>query len=172
MSVAANIILFQVGWFACVLGAARGSPWIGLLAVALIAAWHLSRARAPVRELILLGIAAGLGLIFDSALVRLGLVEFSSGVVVAGFAPAWMIALWMLFATTLNVSLRWLRQRPAVTAVLGCVGGALAYYSGARLGALTLTPARTTWAMIGIGWGLLTPTLFYAARRCDGFAPL
>jgi hypothetical protein len=170
MSIAANIILFQIGWFACVLGAAHGVPWVGPVAMAAITLWHLSRARYLRRELLLLAGAAVAGLIFDSALMRLGLVRFSAGAAVAGLAPLWMIALWILFATTLNVSLRWLHGRPAIAVALGLVGGALAYYSGARLGALVLTPVNKALPVIALGWAASTPLLLVVARRFDGFA--
>jgi Protein of unknown function (DUF2878) len=170
LNIAVNFVLFQIGWFACVLGAAHDRPWIGVLSVALIAAWHLARARFPAREAILLTLAAACGVVFDSTLSQLGIAHFTSGVVVAGLAPLWMIALWILFATTLNVSLRWLHSRLAMAAALGFVGGALAYYSGVRLGAMTLTPPGTALAIVALGWSLLTPLLLAAARRYDGFA--
>jgi hypothetical protein len=37
-----NFIAFQVCWFACVLGAAKGMEWIGPLSVALFLAWSLT----------------------------------------------------------------------------------------------------------------------------------
>ncbi|MFZ0468432.1 MAG: DUF2878 family protein, partial [Thiogranum sp.] len=47
----ANALAFQLGWFACVLGGANQLPWAGTLVAVLIAAWHLSRAQRPGREL-------------------------------------------------------------------------------------------------------------------------
>ena len=40
-----NFLLFQIAWFACVLGAANNLPWVGPLVVGLIVIYHL-RARA------------------------------------------------------------------------------------------------------------------------------
>jgi hypothetical protein len=170
MQIAVNVIAFQIGWFACVLGAAHGVPWIGAAAAAAIAAWHVSCAHRIWREIALLALAAAVGLVFDSALIQLGLIHFNAGVIVEGIAPYWMLALWIAFATTLNVSLRALHRRPLISSVLGGVGGALAYYSGARLGAMEiLSPARTL-LVVALGWALLTPTLLAVARRYDGFA--
>ena len=42
--------------------------------------------------------------VFDTLLVWLGWFTYSSGTLIAGTAPHWMVALWMLFATTLNLS--------------------------------------------------------------------
>jgi len=170
MSIAVNIVLYQIGWFACVLGAARGAPWLGPLLAAAIVTWHLAGARFKSRELTLLACAALLGVILDSALMRLGLLHFSSGVVIAGVSPAWMIALWVLFATTLNISLRWLHWRWAAASVLGLVGGPLAYYAGARLGAITLIPTTRALCAVALVWAAVTPLLALAARSRDGFA--
>ena len=162
MGVAANLVLYQIGWFACVLGAAHGAPWLGPLIVAAIATWHLAHARHKARELTLLTCAALLGLILDSALLRLGLLRFSSGVVVAGFSPGWMIALWVLFATTLNISLRWLYRQPALAAALGIAlasyavgawwGMGASWFKAANAGAVTAYVATGVLITIGFEW--------------------
>jgi hypothetical protein len=170
MNVVRNVILFQAGWFACVLGAAYGVPWTGALVAVAVAAWHVAGARRPMRELLLVVAVAIVGAAFETALVQAGLVRFDAGVLMDGIAPYWMVALWALFATTLNVSLRALRERPAVASLLGGVGGPLAYYGGVRLGALDLVAVGAALTAIAIGWALLTPALLAAARRLDGYA--
>jgi hypothetical protein len=170
MTLIANIALFQAGWIACVLGAAHGLPWIGASAAALIVAWHTLRAAHPARELALVGVAAALGALLETVLLQSGFVHFPHGGPFEGFVPYWMVALWALFATTLNVSLRWLRAHPALGAWLGGIGGPLAYYAGARLGAIELAAAGPAFGAIAIGWAVLTPLLFACARRLDGHA--
>lgn len=169
MTLVANIVVFQAGWFACVLGAAHGLPWIGAIAAATIVAWHALRAAHPGRELALVGVAAALGALFEAVLLQSGFVHFPQGGLVEGLAPLWMVALWALFVTTLNVSLRWLRAHPALGAALGGIGGPVAYYAGARLGAIELVAAASL-AAIAIGWALITPLLLACARRLDGYA--
>jgi hypothetical protein len=170
MTQVANVALFQAGWFACVLGASHGLPWIGAIAAALIVGWHTLRAAHPARELALVGIAVALGTLFDTVLLQSRVVHFAVGALVDGVAPYWMVALWALFATTLNVSLRRLRTHPVLGALLGGIGGPLAYYAGARLGALEFAAAGAALASIAIGWAVLAPVLFAAARRLDGYA--
>jgi hypothetical protein len=166
----ANFILFQVGWFACVLGGAHGTPWLGAGVALAIVAWHVGRAVRPRDEGILLLIAAGVGGAADTALVATGWVQYASGTLVAGTAPYWLVAMWMLFATTLNVSLRWLRRFPLAAVALGAIGGPLAYWAGARLGAMQfLVPVAATVALAA-GWAVLTPLLVGLARRFDGYA--
>jgi hypothetical protein len=171
MPIVANFVAFQLGWFACVLGAAHGSPWVGSLAVLAIVAWHLRHAPRPRSELALVLIAAVIGAAWESALAALGWVRFPNGALIEGAAPHWMIALWMLFATTLNVSLAWLKRNLAFAAVIGAVGGPLAYLGGAKLGALVLVEQGPALAALALGWAALTPLLLFIARRYDGFAP-
>jgi len=171
MTLLANVLLFQAGWFACVLGAARGLPWLGLVALTVIVGRHLARAARPARELALVAAAAILGALFETLLVRLALVRFDSGMLFEATAPYWMVALWAIFATTLNVSLRRLRTHLGLAALLGAVGGPLAYHAGAMLGAIEFTAAVPALVAIACGWAILTPVLFGAARHLDGYAP-
>src|SRR6187399_1186286 len=146
-----NAALYQAGWMACTLGAAHGLPWVGPLAAGSIIGWHLVRARRVVDELTLVAVAAVCGLVFETALLQTGWVVYAgdwapayagatngAGATGGTVAPFWIVALWALFATTFNVSLRALRGRPVIAAVLGAVGAPAAYYAGARLGALEL----------------------------------
>lgn len=169
MNIAINMLLFQAGWFACVLGAANGRPWIGVLAATGIVAWHLVRAVRPVPELALVAAAIGIGAVFETLLVQSGWVQFDGGMLFEGTAPYWMVALWAIFATTLNVSLRALRPYLSIAALFGAVGGPAAYYGGAKLGAMELASAGLALTAIGLGWAILTPALFGAARRLDGY---
>ncbi len=170
MTLILNVVLFQIGWFSCVLGAAHNHPWIGPLAAVGIISWHLAQAMRPKLELALVAGALLLGAVFETLLIQTGWVRFSPGALIAGTAPSWMMALWAIFATTLNVSLRSLRTHPGLAMILGAVGGPLSYLAGARLGALTFAATGPALSAIGLGWAILTPVLLAAARRFDGFA--
>lgn len=171
MRVIVNLLLYQAGWFACVLSAAGGRPWVGAVTVAFIVAWHLARAARPLPELALIGAAVAAGALFETLLVQSGWVRFETGMLIDGTAPYWMIALWANFATTLNVSLRALRSYPWLAAAFGALGAPAAYFAGAKLGAMEFTTVALALAAIGVGWALLSPALFGAARRLDGYAP-
>lgn len=171
MTILANALLFQLGWFAAVLGAASDLPWIGVLAAAAIAAVHLARAARPLPELALLALAVVAGAGFDTLIVQAGWLRFDNGMLVAGTAPVWMVALWANFATTLNVSMRLLRSRLLVAALFGAIGAPLAYYAGGKLGAVEFIATGPALGAIAAGWFVLCPLLFVAARRLDGYAP-
>ncbi|UCE89530.1 MAG: DUF2878 domain-containing protein [Pseudomonadota bacterium] len=163
-----NFALFQIGWFACVLGGANNLPWLGSVTVLIVVALHLGRAVQPAREATLVLGAGAIGAIYDSTLVSLGLMSYPSGTVIAGTAPHWLIAMWMLFATTLNVSLRWLRGRWLLAATLGAVFGPLAYYGGAKLGGMMFENGRVALIALAVGWACWMPLLSRLSQHLDG----
>jgi hypothetical protein len=164
-----NVLAFQIGWLACVLGGAHDLPWVGTGIALVIVAWHLTRAARPKQELLLVLSAATIGALFDTLLVWLGWFTYSSGTLIAGTAPHWMVALWMLFATTLNLSLAWLKGHLFVAVLFGAIGGPLAYLGGEKLGALNFASPTAGLIALAIGWALLTPLLAMIAQRFDGF---
>ncbi len=170
MNVVINMLLFQAGWFACVLGAAHDLPWLGAAAAVAIVAWHLARAIRPARELALIATALLVGAVFETLLLKTGWVRYTTGLLLEGIAPYWMVALWANFATTLNVSLRALRSYLPLAALLGAIGGPAAYWAGAGLGAMEFVETGRALTAIGLGWAILAPALVMAARRFDGYA--
>lgn len=165
-----NFLLFQLGWFACVLGAAAMQPWAGVALALAIVGFHLLRTPHRQTEAALILVATLTGTLWDSLLVAYGWLHYPSGMIGPALAPVWIIALWALFATTLNVSLRWLRPRPVLAALCGAIGGPLAFYAGLRLGAVEIPDLPATLALLAAGWAMLTPLLLLSARRLDGFA--
>ncbi|MEZ5451079.1 MAG: DUF2878 family protein, partial [Thiolinea sp.] len=84
----------------------------------------------------------------------------------------WMLLLWPLFATTLNVSLRWLRDLPLFWSALGsALLAPLSYSAGQQLGAIQFSQPSVALAAIALGWTVLMPLLVWLARRQDGFRP-
>lgn len=166
--VAANFLLFQTGWFACVLGAAQGYPWIGAVVAAAIVGWHVLRAGQPQQEINLIVSVMILGALWDSLLVLFGWIAYSSGTLVPGAAPYWIVALWALFATSLNVSLRWLKQRLLWAALLGAIAGPLSYWAAARLGAAQFVEPLYIVTALAVGWALIMPALMLLSRCYDG----
>lgn len=166
-----NVIGLKVGWLACVLGAANGVPYLGPAVVALVVAVHLYLAEAPATELRLIGLVALIGLFWDSLLTSAGLMHYPAGIVAPGIAPYWIVAMWVLFATGLNLSLAWLKGRPLVAAIFGGVGGALAFYGGFQLGGVDIPALGLGLAAQGLGWALIMPLLGYLASSRDGIAP-
>ncbi|HEU4459404.1 MAG TPA: DUF2878 domain-containing protein [Methylibium sp.] len=164
----ANLVATQLGWFACVLGAAHGQPWLGTATAVLVVAWHLGRAPRGRVEARLVLATILLGSSFDAALQATGALAFVGGHWLPGLGPHWMTALWALFAVTLNVLLRWLHGRWALCALLGAIAGPLSFAGGARLGAATLSEPVLALGLIGAGWAVMLPLLVALAMRFDG----
>ncbi len=76
--------------------------------------------------------------------------------------------MWMLFATTLNVSMRWLRGKPVLAAAFGFFGGPAAYLAGQKLGGIVLVEQTTALAALAIGWACMMPVLMWLSENLDG----
>jgi len=168
MKLLLNFAAFQVGWFACVLGAANGLPWLGPVVVAAAVALHLALVPRPVPEFYLVLAAMVIGLTVDSLLLATGWLHYSEGLWLPGLAPYWIITMWALFATTLNVSMGWMRKRPILTVLMGAIGGPLSYLAGEKLGAIELTQPIPAVAALSLAWAIAMPLLMRLAARFDG----
>jgi hypothetical protein len=166
-----NFAGFQIGWFACVLGAAHSWPWLGPVAVGLLAAWHLAHAPYPLSELNLLLIGTAFGTVFDQALLSAGWIAYPASTWPAWLLPPWMSALWLGFCATLNISMRWLRRYPLIAVAFGVIGGPLAYWSGARLGAMVWLQPLHVAAALALGWGATMPAFLKLSAIHDGYRP-
>ncbi len=163
-----NLTLFKAGWLAVVLLAAVNMPVAGALAALSVVVVHLLRSPDFRAELVLIGASALIGFAWESFLVLTDVLEYGTGSLVPGAAPLWIVSMWMLFATTLNVGMRWLRKNQVVAVLAGLVGGPMAFLAGQGAGAVTLSEPVYSVIIIGLGWALLLPALVYVAGRFDG----
>lgn len=170
MQVLVNILGFKLGWLSAVIGAARQMPWLGpavLLAVLFV---HLRQAKRPDLEIGLVVACGIIGAWFDSILAATGWVSYPSGQIDPHIAPYWIIAMWMLFATTLNRSMSWLKGRPTLAAAMGAIAGPLSYYAGSRLGGIEFVSPVAATITLSVGWALIMPVVVLLAERLNGFA--
>lgn len=168
MLVLANFAIFQVAWLSSVIGGAQGMPWLGPVAVLIALAVHLRLARRPLEEIALVLACALIGAAFDSLLVASGWVSYKSGQFSAYIAPYWIITMWMLFATTLNVSMRWMRGKPLLAVVFGFLGGPAAYLAGQKLGGIILADQTMALLALACGWAVMMPALTRLSEIFDG----
>jgi hypothetical protein len=156
----ANVAMFYVGWFTCVAGAGRGRVWVGPLVVAALLLVHLSLTADRARETCLILTVGLVGFAVDTLQASIGLYSFAHAEGSPGLCPPWMVALWMLFATTLNEALGWLAGRHVLAAALGALCGPASYVAGARLGAIHLSPDTiASLGGIGLVWALAMPVV-------------
>jgi hypothetical protein len=166
-----NFVGLQVGWFACVLGAANGQPLLGPMVVGGLLMAQLPLVPAPGKQVRFVLAATSLGWLIDSGLAYAEVFTFPSGGGLGGLCPLWMAALWANFAGTFHLCLDWLRGRYWLASALGVCGGPVAYYAGQRLGAAQLggDPALSL-LVIAAEWALATPALVFLSEvdRFDG----
>jgi hypothetical protein len=163
MRAVANYIAFQIGWFAAVLGAGHGIPWLGVAVVPLVLLVNLVLAKDWRQELLVALASAVMGFAVDTGLVAAGVFAPVPFWVPRPFSPIWMVMLWVNQATTLNGCMAWLRKRYLAGAIFGAVGGPFAYLGGAKLGAATL-PSTSGLVILGITWAFAFPALLAAAE--------
>lgn len=168
---ALNFVLFQLGWFACVFSAAMHAPLWGTAAALAVVAVHLLLAPEPAREVPLIIAAGLLGAAWESLAVISGWFDYSAGMLHAWLAPHWIIAMWLMFATTLNASLAWLKRNLWLAAVCGAAFAPPAYYAGYRLGAVALPEVDTALMAQSLAWALLLPLLTFLALQLQARTP-
>ena len=163
-----NLTLFKAAWMAAVFAAAASHPVLGTAVIAVAVAIHLWRSDEPRSEARLLALAAAIGFVWESLLVYTDIVQYGANAPLAPVAPYWIVALWVLFATTLNIGMRWLRKNLLIAAVFGALGGPMSFFAGEKAGAVSFSDPSTALFVIGLGWAVLLPLLVRFAACDDG----
>jgi hypothetical protein len=161
-----NFVLFYGGWFACVLGMAKGLPWLGPLAAVVVVGVHVAvNHEQRLRELCTLLTALLLGPLIDTALAGTRWFEFKEPLLLGFYAPVSLIALWAVFSTTLHTSLGWLTGRPAMLAVGCAIAGPLTYLAAAKMGAAEFVDFWPAMLVLGVLWAGGMPVIMHVAQR-------
>lgn len=162
-----NAVGYQAVWIIAVSGAGAGLAWPGPVAALLFAAFTLATGGRREADLRTLALALPVGFTLDSALAASGWLVYAESWPGGWAAPLWVWALWTAFAMTLNHSLDVLGGRLALTALLGAVGGPLAYAAaaGAFEAVSFARPFAQVMLVLALAWGTVLPLLVYANRR-------
>ena len=149
-----NVVAFKVAWLLTVAAAAAGHGLIGPLAVTFWVACFLYWQNGFKNNLLFIALAFALGCMVDMTLLIFGAIAFpfSSSEIIP---PLWMAFLWVNFSVSLRYAFGFLRERYALAACIGVVGGPLAYLSGELVGALTVPNI----VLVAILWAVATPIL-------------
>lgn len=149
MRFVANAVMFQCGWWVCVLG---GTPW-ALAYAAFALGLHGFLFGAHRRDALAAGLAIGLGLLHDGLLIGTGLLTLPEGGL-----PLWLSALWLLLGLTLHHSARALYHRPVWAGALGALLGPASYTAGVALvGGHWHLPLWGLFAGLAGVWAILLP---------------
>lgn len=166
----ANFVLFQIGWFVCVLSAAAGlnSPAILFTAAFLIIhfryfPWKLADYRLVLTALFI-------GVILDSTWSAWSLIAYQAQHI-EPVAPWWIACLWINFALTLNHSMSWLQNHRMMAGIFSAIASPVSYYAGSKLGALQWLHPELLVPILAVSWGVTIPVLLTVAkhwRRMEG----
>lgn len=165
MSRLINAIGFQAAWWLSVLSVRHEFEAVALGLCAAMAAAHLAQSRAPQRALQLGGGVLALGILADSCLQSLSIIQFQ-GHALDPLSPFWSWGLWFVFALTLHSSFAFLLKMPIWrVAALGMVVGPLTYHAGSQLGAAEFTPTLTHVLILALTWMFCLPMAVTLAQR-------
>jgi hypothetical protein len=165
-----NFVLFQAGWFACVLGGAHGMTLASAAAASVVIGVSLRWFSADRMSDARLFLAVALtGFCVDTVHLRFGVFALVGDPRFPHLCPLWLVAMWAMFGTTLRGSLGWLKGRYGLAAILGAVAGPLSYLGGAKLGAVTLHPnSAFSIAALAVGWAVVMPLVVWLAHAKRG----
>jgi len=167
MALLVNFVGFQVGWFACVLGAANGNELLGMIIALSIVVYHVVSRADSIKEFKLVLAALVIGLLWETCVLNLSILHYPSHLEVSFWPPMWLIMMWALFATTINLSMGWLKGRWLLAMLMGAIFGPLAFVAGEKLGAVVFLDSTLSMITLAIGWGLLMPLLLWLAERIN-----
>lgn len=154
-----NFILFQLGWFVCVLY--PGLPAAGF--VVLLLTFHLALvSQHRFVELQFIGAGTVLGGVLDGIWFQTGILDDGSGSV--QLTPVWLVGIWAIFMTTLSHSLSWIGSKPWLPFVCAPVAGPFAYWSASKLGAVELPDMPLSLIALAFGWLIVFPALLYLRK--------
>jgi hypothetical protein len=152
-------VLFQAGWFACVLF--PGFAAVGV--VILLVGFHLVFiSQARMSELQFIGAGVVLGGLLDGLWFNTGVLD--NGVSGFQLTPVWILGLWAAFTTTLSHSLSWIGSRPWLPFVCAPVAGPFAYWSASKLGAVEMPDLTLSLAALALGWLVVFPLLLFIRK--------
>lgn len=151
-------VMWQIAWFAAVIPAGKGMPWVGLLAtipVVLIAGWG----RWP-RALMVIAVSIAVGVATDAILGLCGAVGFPGGLLNGHLSPPWMWMLWIQMGLGLDLCLSWLRLRWWLPMLFGALGAPGAYIGGVHFAALTAPLGLVILGLaVGLAYAVALPLL-------------
>ncbi|MEQ8858201.1 MAG: DUF2878 domain-containing protein [Pseudomonadales bacterium] len=157
----ANGAVFQLAWFACVIGGAAGTSLWGAVALAALLGMSIYGGSSG-RDLGLAGAIATVGFMLESLWIHTGVLDYQG----ASLAPAWIVMLWAAVGLTVNHCLSMFKARPWLGGLLAGAGAPFSYLGGERLGAVIVDAPIELLAVSAV-WLVLFTAIFMAAREVD-----
>lgn len=159
-----NALIFQIGWFVCILG---GSGWAAVFTATVLAVHFLvSVQRFNDVVAIVLAILFGLG--HDLVLIHTEQILFMES---AQLPPLWLMCVWALLGITLNHSLQWVYNRPVWSSLLGAIFAPLSYLAGVTWSSAEWSsPLVEVLPIIAALWLVILPLHRFLSLRISSYA--
>ena len=167
MNLILNFGIFHIGWLACVLGAASDMALTGSLIAILLIALHLFRVANFRTEFYLVMAAVVIGFLWETLLLSQQWLAYAGTSIGSSLAPYWLVVMWALFATTINVSMAWMKNRWLLAVVMGAVFGPMAFVAGEKLGAVQFLDSQSALIALACGWAILMPLILWIADKIN-----
>lgn len=159
----ANVMIFQIGWFVCILG---GSVWAAFF-TAIVLVIHFLVSACRFDDCVAVVLAIALGLVHDFILIHAGQIQFMES---AQLPPLWLGCLWALLGITLNHSLKWIYSRPLWSSLLGAIFAPLSYLAGVRLSSAEWSsPLVEVLPIIAALWLVILPSHRFLSLRISSY---
>ncbi len=153
MMVILNIVLLNLLWFACVLGASNGVLWpsvIGLFVLLMVTFIYEDINKKDFNVILFSLLFGGL---LDGFLHASGLLVYASPFHQLSYLPPiWILFLWIGFAASIKIGMQWFLANPTIGVVIMTVGAPMSYYSASKLGAVEFVNMFEAMLVIGLGW--------------------
>ncbi|MBS3803224.1 MAG: DUF2878 domain-containing protein [Oleiphilaceae bacterium] len=155
-----NFVLFQAGWFLCVL---YPGVWSAITALSIVSIHLVLVSQKPGREWQFIVLGTVLGSLLDGLWFRTGImVDGAQGLT---WTPIWLVGIWAVFLTTFAHSLAWMGSRPWLPFALAPIAGPFAYWSASQMGAVNLPQLVPSLLALALGWLVIFPLLMHFKKR-------
>lgn len=152
-----NITIFYLGWLLC--GFYHNFS-IGII-VLFLALINVVICKYQAKEIFIICILSCLGLMNDALAINFNIFDFADTPLLLNWSNIWLFSLWVLFLTTFNSALRFMKRYSlAFLSICGAIGGTISYYSAIRLGVLNTKDLFTTIIYLSINWAILFPLIY------------
>ena len=163
-----DLAIFQSAWFACVLASISPNPYVLPLAGSVLVLGRVIQKKRIRKALPLAFTCLAFGTLGDALLVNLGFLAFAPYPSLLGSPLCW-IALWLNFGFLLRPLFEWFLDTYTRTFSGFSIGGVIAYYSGEKIGVLSLEKGWESAIAIGAEWAIAGIALRHLSlRHSDG----
>lgn len=158
---------YKLAWLGCVVGGGiHGYSIVGSIPMLIwVAAW-IWYEKENWKSLLSTTVVAGLyGVFVDSLLVLTGVMIFAEHFNFGIPTPFWMVTLWLGFGALVEKSFNRLYNRWVLCALIGIIGGPMAYLGGVEMGAVSLGVSKELFIIwVGLEWLVAMPLLTWYSQ--------